>query len=411
MRAALALLAALTPCATLAQRILAINDPASSSATFDTFWRSLQDRGFDLTVRDVQEAGRLLEDRSTSFDHLILFAPAGKQPPRALSPQALSRRLDDGSDLLLVVSPDSAELWRDFAREFEVDPDDRGQVVVDHFAFDAARDDGAHTTLTVPVSSVPAPFVSEATRKGPAVLYRGSGHYAGRQPLLTNLLHASSSAFSGDADSSAPPEDARLAGSSIGLVSAFQARNNARVVLAGSVDLFSDAFMTSETGNEGFASDLAAWNFKKTGIVRVEESKHVFAETGEPVPMYRVKSDLTYTVKLSISDSVSLPDLQVEFGMLDPHLRVALPAISSEGNTTTYQTTFRVPDRHGVFTLRLDYRRPGWSFIDEKNTVSVVPPNHNEYDRFITGAAPYYLGAASVSTAFVLFVSLWMLQS
>lgn len=92
--------------------------------------------------------------------------------------------------------------------------------------------------------------------------------------------------------------------------------------------------------------------------------------------------------------------------MLDPHLRLPLAASPSG----VLSARFRAPDRHGVFTLRVDYRRPGWTFLDEKLVVSVTPPRHDEYDRFITGAWPYYAGAFSVSAATLVFAVLWALQ-
>lgn len=102
----------------------------------------------------------------------------------------------------------------------------------------------------------------------------------------------------------------------------------------------------------------------------------------------------------------SAPDFQFEFTMLDPHLRLPLAASPSG----VLSARFRAPDRHGVFTLRVDYRRPGWTFLDEKLVVSVTPPRHDEYDRFITGAWPYYAGAFSVSAATLVFAVLWALQ-
>jgi oligosaccharyltransferase complex subunit beta len=107
-------------------------------------------------------------------------------------------------------------------------------------------------------------------------------------------------------------------------------------------------------------------------------------------------------------------DLQLEFTMLDPHLRLPLSSTpnskTSASATTRFSARFRTPDRHGVFTLKVDYRRAGWTFIDEKAVVSITPPRHDEYDRFIVGALPYYGGAFSVSLATIAFVVLWALQ-
>lgn len=49
-----------------------------------------------------------------------------------------------------------------------------------------------------------------------------------------------------------------------------------------------------------------------------------------------------------------------------------------------------------------------WSFLESSQTVSVVPFRHDEYPRFIFGAWPYYLGAASTTVAFLVFGALWL---
>lgn len=52
-----------------------------------------------------------------------------------------------------------------------------------------------------------------------------------------------------------------------------------------------------------------------------------------------------------------LTDLQLEFTMLDPHIRTALrPAPGTPGK---YSVTFRAPDRHGVFKFIINYKRKG----------------------------------------------------
>ncbi|GAA5827688.1 hypothetical protein JCM11251_001787 [Rhodosporidiobolus azoricus] len=419
------------PYAALAARILALTDPAHASREdlrFDTFWGKLREDGHELVVKHVQDAATDLDERSTTsppFEHLILFAPEAKQVPKHLTPQLLARRLSThpSSSLLLILSPSSAEVWRDFAREFEVDQDDKGNVVIDHFHSLSSSPDG--TTISVPLSSSPAPWLSSSTRQGPPVLYRGSAHLAGRNPLLQPALYAASTAFGADPEATGPPEDVKVAGSSAALVSTFQARNNARVGFVGSAEVFSDAFFSHDgqpTGNLPFLLDLSRFVFHQTGQLRVESSKHVDTKTGEVgKPMYKIGTEMTYLIEISSSPDVPRPlpgVLQAEFTMLDPHLRVPLlpQAASSHPptlpNSTVYAATFKIPDQHGVFTLSLSYLRPqlGLSFLTDKHTISVTPPNHNEYDRFITGAAPYYVGAGSVTLGFAVFVVLWVLS-
>ena len=119
-----------------------------------------------------------------------------------------------------------------------------------------------------------------------------------------------------------------------------------------------------------------------------------------------------------------LSDLQLEFTMLDPHIRTALPAVPSVPGK--YSVTFRAPDRHGVFKFAVDYKRKGWVFffflsppfelttferwtyLSSTSTVAVVPPRHDGYPRFVSAAWPYYTGAVSTSVAFFLFSVGWL---
>lgn len=122
---------------------------------------------------------------------------------------------------------------------------------------------------------------------------------------------------------------------------------------------------------------------------------------------------------------VSLPDLQLDFTMLDPHIRTALNEASSSSTGTTYTASFRAPDRHGVFKFVVEYWRPGyaclllptavadsvsrWTYLRSATKASVVPLRHDEHPRWISGAWPFYSSAVSISAAFLLFCSLWVM--
>lgn len=112
-----------------------------------------------------------------------------------------------------------------------------------------------------------------------------------------------------------------------------------------------------------------------------------------------------------MSEAESPDDLQLEFTMLDPHVRIPLVRTQSLNNRQRYEASFVAPDRHGVFTLRVDHRRPGWANLETATVVSVTPLYHDEYERFILGAFPYYGGALSVSAGLLVFAVLWILQS
>ena len=104
-------------------------------------------------------------------------------------------------------------------------------------------------------------------------------------------------------------------------------------------------------------------------------------------------------------------DMQLEFTMLDPHVRIPLPPSPGRNGKRekgVYRTTFKAPDRHGVFKFVVDWRRQGWTELQFTETVPVVPKRHDGYDRWLSAAWPYYLGAVSTSVGFIVFVAGWL---
>ena len=126
-------------------------------------------------------------------------------------------------------------------------------------------------------------------------------------------------------------------------------------------------------------------------------------------------SSQEYSIDVSLYEqdqwkSFTANDVQLEVVMLDPYLRLPLSNITATPNSTQFSTQYVAPDAHGVFSLRVDYRRSGWSFLDEKVVISVTPLRHDEYPRFIAGALPYYVSAIGVSLCFSIFVATWAVQ-
>jgi len=85
--------------------------------------------------------------------------------------------------------------------------------------------------------------------------------------------------------------------------------------------------------------------------------------------------------------------------MLDPYVRKHLKA----DNNGKFSLTFTLPDVYGIFTFQVDYHREGYTnlFVDTK--VQVRPFRHNEYERFIASAFPYYAATFSMLLGIFLF--------
>ena len=61
------------------------------------------------------------------------------------------------------------------------------------------------------------------------------------------------------------------------------------------------------------------------------------------------------------------------------------------------------PDVYGVFKFVVDYKCLGYSYIHLEEQVPIRPFRHDEYERFITAAYPYYASILSTMAAFFVF--------
>ena len=166
-----------------------------------------------------------------------------------LTPQLLVQFLNDGGNILLGASSTTSESLRDFARELDIDLPPRDTLYADHFSYhpDSTKN---HTLVVVDADNFPSlPHVgaifSSAAREG-RIVYRGAAHGLGTAPLLLPFLKGKKTGytFDGKEDLDAV-EDPYVAGSQAFLVSGFQARNNARVVVTSSLDMFSNEYPRS----------------------------------------------------------------------------------------------------------------------------------------------------------------------
>jgi oligosaccharyltransferase complex subunit beta len=96
--------------------------------------------------------------------------------------------------------------------------------------------------------------------------------------------------------------------------------------------------------------------------------------------------------------------------MLSPFQRLTLTPLTTTPNSTIFTSTFRCPDQHGIFTFRVNYKRPFLSAIDEKRTVTVRHFAHDEFPRSwtISGGWPWIAGIAVVVAGWLLFVLGWL---
>ncbi|CRK42571.1 hypothetical protein BN1708_016933, partial [Verticillium longisporum] len=96
--------------------------------------------------------------------------------------------------------------------------------------------------------------------------------------------------------------------------------------------------------------------------------------------------------------------------MLSAYHRRNLKPVHSDLKAATYETTFDLPDQHGVYNFLTNYKRPFLSNVYEKNTVTVRHMAHDEFTRSyaITGAWTPLGGIVITVLGFLSFSAVWM---
>lgn len=322
-------------------------------------------------------------------------------------------------------------------------------MVVDHFNYDTSAAGEKHDVLLLPSphfngKNVKNFFSVDNLIAMPHVVGQVLGNAS---PLLATILGAPTTAYIHNPKEEGDSiEDLFATGSQINLVSAFQARNSARLTVLGSAEALEDKWFTStvqlpgsssqssSTGNRAFAKQLSAWTFKELGVLRVNDVQHYLNEGLQKdvdsstdfghfdlnPSIYRIKQNVHYSASVSVWEhdhwtTFSTPggdNLQLEVSMLSPFHRLNLnPSTTTPTkNATMYTTSFPLPDQHGIFNFFLEYRRPFYTNVEEKRTVTVRHFAHDEWPRsfVISGAYPWISGIGVTVTGWLAFVGLWL---
>jgi oligosaccharyltransferase complex subunit beta len=301
-----------------------------------------------------------------------------------------------------------------------------------------------HVTVLAKGTTQAKPILGEFQGKSQAhpVIFRGIGQKVAKESILAvPVLFGNPSTYSFFPNKvvSDSPESM---GSQTVLVSAIQGRNNARVIVCGSLELFSNSFFGadisgSSSGNRQFAQAISKWGFREAGVLRFRDITHhkkdgtppdvILHEKERPdLPVtlypdpeitrnslvYRIKDDIVYSmiVEEFVNDEwqpFNADDMQMEFVMLDAYVRKIMTA----DNHGKFSCLFTAPDSYGVFKFRVLYRRLGYSVLHAETQVSIRPFKHNEYERFIFSAYPYYASAFSATVALFVFSVFFLFSS
>ncbi|ELU08378.1 hypothetical protein CAPTEDRAFT_181863 [Capitella teleta] len=391
-----------------AQKTLVLVDNWSIRETHSIFFRSLRDSGFDLTFKQADDGSlALVKYGEHLYDNLILFSPSVEEFGGSIDVQAITNFIDGGGNVMVAGSSLIGEPIRDLASECGVEFDEEGTSVIDHLNYDVS-DQGKHTLLVADAANLIKSSMLVGDTNSAPILFRGVGMAADSQnPLLLSVLHASSTAYSFNPDE-AVTEYPHAVGKNTLLITALQARNNARVLFFGSLDMFSDEFFSMSvqnanagkqfpvSGNQQLVKSLSQWVFREKGVLRVGAVKHHLQGKKTPPAAYTITDDVEYSIEIEeYSEGKWQPfkadDVQLEFVRIDPFVRTFL-----KGKNGKFVAKFKLPDVYGVYQFRVDYNRVGYTHLFSTTQVSVRPLEHTQYERFIPSAYPYYFSAFSM---------------
>jgi len=350
------------------------------------------------------------------FENLVLFSPSVEEFGGSLSVEAIVQFVDGGGNMILAGSSEATDLIRELGTEVGVEMDEEGSAVIDHLHHDLKLDEGQHTVISAPVEGLlSAPLVVGSAPPSAPLLYRGTGLTTDPEnSLILALLTAPSTAYTHDPVKRIT-EYPHATGSSVVLLAGLQARNNARVLVCGSLEFFSDAFLSSAvhtpqgayhevSGNGAVVAAVSKWALKQAGVIRVTDVSHnKVGETDVPHE-YTIKEELEFHISVEeLVDGVWKPfqadDLQLEFVRIDPFVRTTLTP-SADGK---FSTRFIVPDVYGVYQFKVEYNRIGYTRLTSATQIPVRPFLHTQYERFIACAYPYYASAFSMMVGLFLF--------
>ena len=159
---------------------------------------------------------------------------------------------------------------------------------------------------------IPLPADSNILTSGtPPILFNGVNFALSPNPMLFPIINAPPESFATDTtkddeadilvESSLKGGEGLWAGSAMGVVAGFQTKSGARVVWAGSVDMFSDKFISGKlaggekAGNEVAVHDISKWTFQESLVLRIDTVEHHRVGETEPREMYTTNDKVVST--------------------------------------------------------------------------------------------------------------------
>jgi len=354
---------------------------------------AMEANGLELTFKAADDPGLdLIKYGVNVFKSLVILAPSVDEFGGNINHKTLIQFLDNGGNIFIAADTNVGDVIRDTAAEVGIEIDETGTKVIDHGNVALDFDDGTHTTITVQPENIIDAEIITGKISGP-VKFEGVGlSVDSANELVFPIMYGSPSAYSWYPEE--PISEYPMAvGNDLHLVAALQARNNARILVSGSLKMLSDEY---SAGQEELAANLVLWACKARGVIQAKAVNHHLVGESKSPEFYTINEEVHY--EMEIQELVNGKwvafagtDVQMDFHRLDPFVRTPL-----QNKNGVNSVDFTLPDVYGVFQFKVNYNRLGYTRIDNAVQVSVRPLRHNQYERFISTAYPYYFSSFSM---------------
>jgi oligosaccharyltransferase complex subunit beta len=364
---------------------------------------SLESQGLKVETADSSSDISIADRGVFHYQHVVILPSKQRKLGKDITGAQLVDFFNQGGDVLALTSPlGVSEAVRTFWNELGVYPAPKGYELIDHFTYDKELGQEYHNIIQLNEKN----FLDQSIVRPLELSYQGSSALLNNNPQLIPLIQAPTTSF---AKSSKDGDEEWTVGKQGYLSVAFQGLNDARALWAGDANLLSNQFLDQD---KQFVNDLIQWVFGIKNVLKTKAIRHSHADgTPYEVRPYKIKDDIHYEIELQQWDgSKWVPyvasDLQLEIKLLDPYHRLNLSLVSSSGESALYSTDFKLPDKHGVFSFQIDYKRPGFTFLEEKDILSIRHLANDEYPRSweITNSWVYITSSIVVFSGWFVFV-------
>lgn len=383
---------------------------ANFESQFSTFLDLIEANGAQSRILPIDGKSSLSlfdANHDKIYENVVIFPSKARTLSHGTTFHDLVAFAEQGGNLLLISSSEGTQIdVTAFLNQLGIYPSPRSYKFIDYHADTDTVDEHSVVQSVKPefLNSLVVPHTSDK------LAYKdGSVAILDNNKYLIPLLAASESSVTYDLDKGYLSDDSTWHSGSQGfLAAAYEARNNARVAWVGSESFFDNS------ADQSIEDDLIKWVFQINGVIKPTYFHHSLVDKdGHALPQveYKIKDFCKFEVGISEWDGAQwgpykAEDVQLEFIMLDPYYRITLPFEQVKNGSAIYGTVFQIPDQHGMFTFKVDYKRSGLSFIDESVVVPVRHLANDEYPRSweITNSWVYVASFVAVVSAWLLFV-------